>query len=171
MRVMKNDCAPCESLVLDSLGHERLKLALATAKEELATIVAQKVEVRQYDNIQSVEDPSSSWIMLLSQEAAKKEEILRIERALANCKVVEEKTYANIVCINDTVTLTFFMDDGEVENNQTYRIVSMAPNHSKHEISRESPIGSSILGRRTGEKVLVKLPENRTMEVLIVSKE
>lgn len=160
-----------EALILDPQGYKKLKENLEASKQELTSIVEQKVQVRQDEDIQNIDDPSATWHLLLAKEASLREEISRLELTIMNCKVVEEKRYANVVCIGDTVNLTLFFDDGEIELEQIFKLVTIAPNREKREISKDSPIGSCILGRKTGDKVLVKLPEEHWMEVLIVSKE
>ena len=79
-----------------------------------------------------------------------------LEKMLKTAKVISDKSKADEVGLNDTVTL-YFEDDDEEE---VYRLVtSIRGNSMEGRISIESPLGSAIRGHKEGETVFVKVNE------------
>ena len=76
-----------------------------------------------------------------------------LERMLKNAHIVSDTSKADEVGINNTVTV-YFEEDDETEN---YRLVtSIRGNSMQGLISIESPMGKALLGRKAGERVLVR---------------
>ena len=87
-----------------------------------------------------------------------------LEKMLKTAKVISDKSKADEVGLNDTVTL-YFEDDDEEE---VYRLVtSIRGNSMEGRISIESPLGSAIRGHKEGESVFVKVKEKSGYEVTI----
>jgi len=87
-----------------------------------------------------------------------------LEKMLKTAKVISDKSEADEVGLNDTVTL-YFEDDDEEE---VYRLVtSIRGNSMEGRISIESPLGSAIRGHKEGETVFVKVNEKSGYEVTI----
>jgi len=87
-----------------------------------------------------------------------------LEKMLKTAKVISDKSKADEVGLNDTVTL-YFEDDDEEE---VYRLVtSIRGNSMEGRISIESPLGSAIQGHKEGETVFVKVNEKSGYEVTI----
>ena len=87
-----------------------------------------------------------------------------LEKMLKTAKVISDKSKADEVGLNDTVTL-YFEDDDEEE---VYRLVtSIRGNSMEGRISIESPLGSAIRGHKEGETVCVKVNEKSGYEVTI----
>ena len=87
-----------------------------------------------------------------------------LEKMLKTAKVISDKSKADEVGLNDTVTL-YFEDDDEEE---VYRLVtSIRGNSMEGRISIESPLGSAIRGHKEGETVFVKVNEKSGYEVTI----
>ena len=87
-----------------------------------------------------------------------------LEKTLKTAKVISDKSKADEVGLNDTVTL-YFEDDDEEE---VYRLVtSIRGNSMEGRISIESPLGSAIRGHKEGETVFVKVNEKSGYEVTI----
>ena len=87
-----------------------------------------------------------------------------LEKMLKTAKVISDKSKADEVGLNDTVTL-YFEDDDEEE---VYRLVtSIRGNSMEGRISSESPLGSAIRGHKEGETVFVKVNEKSGYEVTI----
>lgn len=156
---------------LDPQSYERLKNNLILAEKAHNSIMDEIRQVRSNEKNPTIDDPSTYLGELKQKEASKAKEISELQSLLTYCKIVEEKTFEDIVCINDTINLTYFHDDGEIEPEQIFKLVGISPDHEKGEISKDSPVGAGVLGKKIGDKVLVKLPEEHWMEVLIVSKE
>ena len=87
-----------------------------------------------------------------------------LEKMLKTAKVISDKSKADEVGLNDTVTL-YFEDDDEEE---VYRLVtSIRGNSMEGRISIESPLGSAIRGHKEGETVFVKVNEKSGYAVTI----
>lgn len=87
-----------------------------------------------------------------------------LERMLKNARIVSDESKDDEVGINNTVEL-YFEDDEETE---TYRLVtSIRGNSLNGRISIESPLGKAIIGRKEGERVLVKTEGDQGYYVVI----
>lgn len=81
--------------------------------------------------------------------------IIHIEQILKNAVLVETGT-AGIVHVGSTVTV---QKKGEKEE-KTYALVgSEEANSLEGRISNESPLGSALLGKKKGDKVIVSAPK------------
>jgi transcription elongation factor GreA len=105
-------------------------------------------------------------------EAAKNEQafvegrIKELEILLATARVIDESQHPNgAVQVGSTVTIQEEGMDSEI-----YTIVGAAEaNPSIGRISNESPLGRALLGKKTGDKVLVEAPQGSfTVEILKV---
>lgn len=95
---------------------------------------------------------------------ANESRIRYLERMLKTAEIVEEDSAADEVGLNNTVKV-LFEDEDEVE---TYRLVtSVRGNSLDGKISIESPLGKAILGRKTGDRVFVKINEKAGYYVVI----
>lgn len=92
--------------------------------------------------------------------------ITTLENMIRNAKIiVEDESASNIVSLGKTVTF-IELPDGEEE---TYTIVGSAEaDPFEGKISNDSPIAKSLLGRETGEEVIVQTPAGE-MSVKITS--
>ena len=80
-----------------------------------------------------------------------------LERMLRTAVVVSDESKEDEVGINNTVTL-YIEEDDETE---TYKLVtSIRGNSLEGKISTESPLGKAILGKKQGDRVLVKVNDN-----------
>jgi transcription elongation factor GreA len=93
-------------------------------------------------------------------EAAKNEQaftegrIKELEILLATARVIEETVAAETVQVGTTVTI-----QEEGMDPEKYTIVGAAEaNPAAGRISNESPLGKSLLGKKTGDKVVVEAP-------------
>ncbi len=77
-----------------------------------------------------------------------------LERMLKTAQIIFDESGADEVGLNNTVEL-YMEDDDEVE---TYRLVTSIRGSSlRGLISTESPLGKAILGKKTGDRVYVKV--------------
>lgn len=80
-----------------------------------------------------------------------------LEKMIRTAKVISEESAEDEVGMNNTVEL-YFEEDDEVE---TYKIVTTVRSNSlKNLVSKESPLGAAIYGRRVGERCEVKVNDN-----------
>lgn len=87
-----------------------------------------------------------------------------LENMIKNARVVSDKSRADEVGLNDTVTLYFEEEDEE----EKYRLVtSIRGNSLKGLISIESPLGKAVRGRREGDSVYVQISEKAGYTVIV----
>ena len=80
-----------------------------------------------------------------------------LERMLKNAHLVDDSSAEDEVGINNTVTVYFEEDDCE----EVYRLVtSIRGDSMKGLVSIESPIGQALLGKKAGDRVLVKVNDS-----------
>lgn len=103
-------------------------------------------------------------------QAAKKDKnrnesrIRYLERMLKTAIIVDDTSKEDEVGINNTVEI-YIEEDDEIE---TYRLVTSVRGSSLNGlISIESPLGKAILGRKEGDRVLVKVNENYEYYIVI----
>ena len=87
-----------------------------------------------------------------------------LERMVKTARVISPESAEDVVGLFDTVTL-FFEEDNE---EQTIRLVTtLRQNALKGLISKESPLGSSIMGHAKGDRVNVKVNDSYNYYVVI----
>ena len=87
-----------------------------------------------------------------------------LERMLKNATIVSDRSSADEVGINNTVTIYIPEDDVE----ETYKLVtSIRSNSQKGLISIESPLGSAIRGKKVGETATVVVNPSYSYDVVI----
>lgn len=87
-----------------------------------------------------------------------------LERMLKNATVVSDASADDEVGINNTVTIYIPEDDAE----ETYKLVtSIRSNSQKGLVSIESPLGSAIRGKKTGETATVVVNPSYSYNVVI----
>ncbi len=91
--------------------------------------------------------------------------IIHIEQILKNAVLVETGT-AGIVHVGSTVTI---QKKGE-KVEKTYALVgSEEANSLEGRISNESPLGSALLGKKKGDKVIVSAPKGDVEYIVIAT--
>jgi transcription elongation factor GreA len=89
-----------------------------------------------------------------------------LEKMLKNAQIVDEDSNEDEVGINNTVTV-LFEEDGTREE---YRLVtSIRGDSMKNLVSIESPIGRALLGKKAGDRVSVKVNDDYSYFLKILS--
>ena len=89
-----------------------------------------------------------------------------LERMLKTAVIVSDDSKSDEVGMNDIVEVRF-EEDGEVEK---YKLVTpIRGNSLEHRVSIESPIGKALKGHRAGDRVRVKVNDNYSYELSILS--
>ena len=103
-------------------------------------------------------------------KAAKREKsrndsrIRYLERMIKTAKVIDAESKPDEIGLFDKVTI-YIEEDDETE---TYKLVtSIRGNSLEGKISTESPLGKAILGKKQGDRVLVKVNDNYGYYVVI----
>lgn len=87
-----------------------------------------------------------------------------LERMLKTAEIIEDHSAQDQVGMNNIVHL-YMEEDDETE---TYKLVTSIRSSSlKGYVSIESPLGKAILGRKTGDRVTVKVNEHYSYDVII----
>ena len=99
------------------------------------------------------------------QEKNKNEGRIRfLERTLKTARVVEDRSAPDAVGLYDKVTV--LLEDEE--EPETYQIVTtLRQDVLRGIISKESPMGRALMGRRVGDRALVELDNGSSYEVVI----
>lgn len=87
-----------------------------------------------------------------------------LERMVKTAQIVSDTSKEDEVGINNTVDL-YFEEDDEIE---TFKLVTTVRGNSINGyISTESPIGKAILGKKEGERVLVRVNDQTSYYVVV----
>ena len=99
------------------------------------------------------------------QEQHKNEGRIRfLERTLKTARVVEDRSAPDAVGLYDKVTV--LLEDEE--EPETYQIVTtLRQDVLRGIISKESPMGRALMGRRVGDRAVVELDNGSSYEVVI----
>lgn len=89
-----------------------------------------------------------------------------LERMLKNAVIISDQSREDEVGINNQVTV-YFEEEDETE---TFKLVTSIRGSSVHGmISTESPVGKAILGKKEGDRVLVKVSDSVSYYVKVMS--
>lgn len=151
----------------------REKLTENDVKKIQAEIEHRKLVVRK-DAIEAVKEARAQGDLSENFEyyAAKRDKnknesrIRYLERMIKTAEIVSDESNDNEVGINNAVELKF-VDDGMI---QKYKIVtSVRGNSLNGYISIESPVGKAVMGHKVGDVVTVKVNDNISYDVEIMS--
>lgn len=89
-----------------------------------------------------------------------------LKNMILTAKIISSNPHNNVVGILDKVTLFF-----ENENKTDFIILSttISQNPSNKLVSKESPLGKAIMGRKVGERILVQVNSIKSYYVQIKS--
>jgi transcription elongation factor GreA len=93
-----------------------------------------------------------------SEQAFLEGEIMRLESILSNARIIEidQSAASDVVKLGDRVAI---QEKGQ-RKQEVYQIVGQAEaNPREGKISNESPLGKALIGRKLGDKVVVKAPD------------
>lgn len=87
-----------------------------------------------------------------------------LENMIKTAVIISEKSKAGVVGLYDKVTFYVEEDDEEV----TCQIVTtMRQDALKNRVSKESPVGKALLGRRVGERATVEVSASYSYDVVV----
>lgn len=95
-----------------------------------------------------------------------KSRIRYLERMIASARIIEDRSAADEVGLYDKVEL-YLPEDDETETIQVVTTVRCDP--LKGLISRESPMGRAVLGKKVGDSLWVKVSDDYSYEAVIRS--
>lgn len=95
-----------------------------------------------------------------------KSRIRYLEKMIASAKLFEDRSEADEVGIYDSVEL-YLPEDDETERVQVVTTVRCDPLSGR--ISKESPLGRELLGKKVGDRFSVQVNDNYSYEVVVRS--
>lgn len=95
-----------------------------------------------------------------------KSRIRYLERMIASAHIIEDKSASDEVGLYDKVEL-YLPEDDETEFIQVVTTVRCDPLAGR--ISRESPLGRAVLGKKVGDSITVQVSESYSYEAIICS--
>ncbi len=97
------------------------------------------------------------------EQAKMRERVMQIEEILKYATVVKKTASTGVVAVGSTVTI---QKDGE-ENTRVFSIVgSEETDMLAGKISYKSPIGTALMGKRTGDTIEVQTPKGAMSYVI-----
>ena len=131
-------------------GIERLEKELVHLRDVRRHEVAAKIhEAKELASAQN----NSEYEEAKNEQAFVEGRIQTLEALIKNAVLIDENHSTDHVQIGSTVSVE--SEDGK----ETFTIVGSAEaKPAEGRISNESPVGRSLLGRKKGEKVVVKVP-------------
>lgn len=135
-------------------GLERLENELDDLKSVKRKEVAERIkQALAFGDISE----NSEYDQAKNEQAKLEERIVKLENILRNAKLIDEDEIStDVVSVGSKVEVL----DIEYDEKMEYTIVGSAeadPYLGK--ISNESPVGSALLGHKTGEEVDVQVPD------------
>ena len=101
------------------------------------------------------------------REKNKNESRIRyLKNMIATAKVIEVKEDADSVCLFDTIAF-YIEEDDEVVERQL--VTTLRQDSLKGYLSKESPLGKALLGKKVGDRVLVQVNDKYSYYVVIRS--
>ncbi|MEE0509600.1 MAG: transcription elongation factor GreA [Peptococcaceae bacterium] len=142
-----------EAVILTREGYENLKEELVNLKtvrrKEVAERLKQAIDFGDLSENSEYDDAKSEQAFIEGR-------IQTIEATLHNAQIIEDGTQSSgVVNIGSYVTVR----DVEFDDIEEYRIVGTSEaDPMQNKISNESPLGSSLLGKRQGQTIKVNAP-------------
>ncbi len=143
-------------------GLERLREELAEMTNVRRPEIAQRIhDAKEHGDLSE----NAEYEDAKNEQAFVEGRIQTLETMIKNATLIDENHSTDHVQIGSTVTVTG--EDGE----ESFMIVGSAEaKPAEGRISNESPVGRALLGRKKGEKVVVKVPAGDfTYKILKIS--
>ena len=87
-----------------------------------------------------------------------------LQRMINTARVISEKSAPDAVGLYDRVEI---LSEGDEETEWIQLVTTLRQNVLEGLISRESPLGRALMGRRAGERVMVQVDDGSSYEVEI----
>jgi len=135
------------------------KKGLERFKKEYKDLKTLKISKTQGEipKILESEDINSEYLAFQEDLSSLEARITDLEYILKNSETIKTppKEKQNIVNLGATVTL---LDESDSQINEFMIVGTLEANPSEGKISSESPVGKALLGRKTGDEVIITSP-------------
>ena len=154
------------------MNNELTALDIKKMQEELdyRKLVLMPEQIAEVQLARSHGDLSENFEYKAAKQALNKNKgrMRYLEKMIKTARIIEDKSSADEVGLYDIVELLF--DDGETEKVQVVTTVRCNPLESR--ISKESPLGQAILGKKIGDRVFVPNENGGgyTVEIVLIEK-
>lgn len=148
-------------------GYRELEDKLNHLKSIRRQEISEKIKIaREFGDISE----NSEYDAAKDEQASVEGEIIEIENKLRTAKIIEDVTDVSVVTIGCRVKLRDIDNPGRPEIE--YAIVGTTEsNPFENRISNESPVGKAVLGKKTGDVVVVNAPKAKiNMKITAISK-
>lgn len=147
-------------------GLKKLQEELENLKTNGRADIAEKIKIaRGYGDLSE----NSEYDEAKNEQAKIEARIIEIEAMLKNVEIIEDiKGKAKTVVIGAKVRVL----DEEYDEEEVYRVVgSTEADPREGKISDESPVGKALLGKKTGDEVIVDAPSGEfKLKIIEISK-
>ena len=138
------------------MNNELTELDIKKMKEELEhrKLVLMPEQIAEVQLTRSYGDLSENFEYKAAKQSLNrnKSRIRYLEKMIKTARIIEDSSKEDEVGLYDMVEL-LFVDDNETETVQVVTTVRCNPRESR--ISKESPLGLAILGKKKGDRVSV----------------
>ncbi|NLL05538.1 MAG: transcription elongation factor GreA [Clostridiaceae bacterium] len=143
-----------KEVVLTYEGLQKLEQELESLKTVKRREVAERIkQALSFGDISE----NSEYDEAKNEQAQVEGRIIQLENMLKNAKVIDEDDIkTDVVSVGSKVTILDMEFDEEIEY---YIVGSAEANPSQFKISNESPVGSSLMGKKKGTVVDVVVPD------------
>jgi transcription elongation factor GreA len=134
-------------------GYDELEKQLAYLRTERRKQIAQRLHaaLEEGELIENAELEDAR-----REQSFVEGRIKTIERQLSNAVLIEGGSKEGVVTVGSRVTIA----EEDTDDNEVYHLVGSAEADPKRgKISNESPLGQALMGKRIGEKAVVKAPD------------
>ena len=141
-------------------GKRRLEDELA----QLETTRRQEISDRLYAAIRQGDlSENADYIQAKEEQAFLEGRIYDIQAMLRNVVLIEQQLGGN-VRIGSKITVT---EDGQDEQETFMMVGAAEANPLAGRISNESPLGQALMGRRVGDRVMVRAPAGQMVFTIV----
>ena len=100
------------------------------------------------------------------EKNANESRIRYLKKMIETAKVIKVEKKADAVCLFDTVT--YYVEEDEEEEERQI-VTTLRQDVLKGYLSKESPLGKALLGRKVGDRALVKVSETMSYYVKVLA--
>ena len=143
-----------KEILLTADGLKDLKDQLEYLKTEKRNEIAEKIkEALSFGDLSE----NAEYDAAKNEQAEVEEKIIKLENTIKNARLIEDDNSSDgVVTIGCKVKLY----DKEFDEEIVYKVVgSTEANPAQYKISNESPLGSSLLGKKEGDEIEVNAPQ------------
>ena len=123
-------------------------------------LIANLKEAREYGDLSE----NAEYHIAKREKNRNESRIRYLKRMIATAKIITTESNPDIIGVFDKVTIYFVDDDEEVD----YTIsTTLRRNPNENIISKESPLGKAVMGKKVGDRIRVYVSDSVSYEIVI----